>query len=237
MQRISYSGLLAIAAATALVVGCSSAPTKKDYSGYLGDYSDLKEAKTAGGVEVMRYVSPKLTPANYHAVIVQKVQFYPKPEPTDQLSQQTIDEIGNYLNTSVREKIAEKVQVVDTPGPGVANIRWAITGVAPDKMGLKPYQFVPIALVVTLASRGIGGTPEEAKIVVEAEATDSVSKEILLKVVRAGTGEELKKTPVENPQEGDKKEIRVVTVDSVKPLIDKWAQGVADNVTQFVKPK
>jgi len=90
---------------------------------------------------------------------------------------------------------------------------------------------------VTLVSRGISGTPEQAKLVVEAEATDSVSKEILLKVVRAGGGEELKKTEVENPQEGDKKEIRVVTADSVKPLIDKWAQGVADNVTQFVKAK
>ena len=235
MQRASFSGLFAIVAVAVLIAGCSSAPTKKDYSGYLGDYSDLKEAKVPGGVEVMRYVNPKLTPANYHAVIVQKVQFYPKPEPTDQLSQQTIDEIGNYLNTSVREKIAEKVQVVDTPGPGVANIRWAITGVAPEKMGLKPYQFVPIALVVTLASRGIGGTPEEAKIVVEAEATDSVSKEILLKVVRAGTGEELKKTQQETPE--GKKEIREVTADSLKPLIDKWAQGVADNITQFVKPK
>ena len=73
-------------------------------------------------------------------MIIQKVQFYPKPEPTEQLSQQQF-EIGNYLNASVREKIAEKVQVVDTPGPGVANIRWAITGVAPDKMGLKPYQY------------------------------------------------------------------------------------------------
>ena len=237
MRRISYSGLLALAAATALVAGCASAPDKKDYSGYLGDYSDLKEEKGGGGVPVMRYVSPKFTPANYHAVIIQKVQFYPKPEPTDQLSQKTIDEIGNYLNTTVHEKIAEKVQVVDTPGPGVANLRWAVTGVAPQKMGLKPYQFVPIALVVTLASRGVAGTPEEAKIVVEAEATDSVSKEILLKVVRAGTGEELKKTQVENPQEGDKKEVREVTLDSVKPLIDKWAQGVADAATQFVKAK
>jgi hypothetical protein len=235
MQRASFSQLFAMVAAAALITGCSSAPTKKDYSGYLGDYSDLKEAKTPGGVEVMRYVSPKFTPANYHAVIVQKVQFYPKPEPTDQLSQQTIDEIGNYMNTAVREKIAAKVQVVDTPGPGVANLRWAITGVAPDKMGLKPYQVIPIAFVVTMISRGVAGTPEEAKIVVEAEVTDSVSKEILLKVVRAGTGEELKKTPQET-QEG-KKEIREVTLDSVKPLIDKWAEGVAEGATQFVKPK
>ena len=70
-------------------------------------------------------------------------------------------------------------------------------------MGLKPYQYiVPIALVVTLVSRGTSGTPEQAKIVVEAEATDSVSKEILLKVVRAGVARSWKKTEVENPKEG-----------------------------------
>jgi len=235
MQRASFSGLFVIVAAVVLIAGCSSAPKKEDYSGYLHDYSDLKEAKTPGGVTVMRYVSPKLTPANYHAVIVQRVQFFPKPTPTDQLSQQTIEEIGNYLNSTVREKMAEKVRVVDTPGPGVVNIAWAITGVAPDKMGLKPYQIIPVALVVTMISRGVSGTPEEAKIVVEAEATDSVSKEILLKVVRAGTGEELKKTPQETPE--GKKEIREVTLDSVKPLIDKWAEGVAESTTQFVSPK
>jgi hypothetical protein len=228
MQRISYSGLLAIAAATALVVGCSGAPTKEDYSGYLGDYSDLKEAKAPDGVTVMRYASPKLTPANYNAVLLQKVQFYPKPEPTDQLTQKSIDEISTYLNQTLREKIEAKVKVTDTPGPGVANVRWAVTAVAPDKMGLKPYQVIPVAFIVTMASRGISGTPEQAKIVIEAEATDSVSKEILLKVVRAGTGEELKKNQEGKPE---------ITLDSIKPLIDKWTDSVAAGITQFIKPK
>ena len=59
MQKASFSGLLAIVAAAALITQLHSAPTKEDYSGYLGDYSDLKEEKAGKGVEVMRYVSPE----------------------------------------------------------------------------------------------------------------------------------------------------------------------------------
>ncbi|MBP5090194.1 DUF3313 family protein, partial [Pseudomonas chlororaphis] len=43
------------------LVGCSSNITQPDeYSGFLGDYSQLKEAKSPSGVEVMRWVDPKL---------------------------------------------------------------------------------------------------------------------------------------------------------------------------------
>ena len=43
------------------VVGCSSKVTQPDeYSGFLSDYSHLKEAKSPSGAEVMRWVDPDL---------------------------------------------------------------------------------------------------------------------------------------------------------------------------------
>jgi hypothetical protein len=168
------------------------------------------------------------TPANYHAVMIEKVEFYPKPAPTEQLSQETIDQIGSYLTDSLSQKIGEKVQVVDRPGPGVAKLNVAITGVAGEKEGLKPYQIIPVAFVITMASRGVSGTPEEAKLVVEAKATDSMSGATLMKVVRVGTGEGLEKNT-----EGE----RVISLESVKPLIDRWAEAVAKTATTFVKAK
>jgi len=229
MWKTSCVRMLTIAAATALVVGCASnAPKQTDYSGYLGNYSDLSEAKGPKGEEFLRYVSPRFTPANYHAVMVDKVDFYPKPEPTEQVSQQTIDQIGGYLNEALRKNIGEKVEVVEEPGPGVAELKVAITGVAGEKEGLKPYQIVPIAFVATMAYRGVAGTPQEAKLVVESEAKDSVSGEILLKSVRVGTGENLQKSA-----SGE----RVVTLASVKPIIDRWAEEVAASATTYVRPR
>jgi Protein of unknown function (DUF3313) len=227
MQRTTFTGLFAIAAATVLAAGCASnPPTKQDYSGYLGSYQDLKEVEGPNGEKFLRYTNPRLNPANYSAVMIEKVEFYPRPAPTEQLSQETIDQIGSYMTDTLRQKIGEKVQVVEKPGPGVARLNVAITGAAGEKEGLKPYQIIPVAFVITMASRGVSGTPEEAKLVVEARATDSLSGETLIKVVRVGTGEGLKKNA-----EGE----RVISLESVKPLIDRWAEEVAANVTTFVK--
>ncbi len=227
MWRTIISRLFVVAVTTALVSGCASnVPTKEDYSGYLGSYQDLKEVEGPNGEKFLRYANPIFTPANYDAVMIEQVKFYPRPEPTEQLSQETIDQIGSYMTDTLRQKIGEKVQVVDRPGSGVAKLNVAITGVAGEKEGLKPYQIIPVAFVVTMASRGISGTPEEAKLVVEARATDSVSGATLMKVVRVGTGEGLKKNA-----EGE----RMISLESVKPLIDRWAEGVAANATAFVR--
>lgn len=227
MWRATLLRLFVVAVTTALVAACASnTPTKEDYSGYLGNYQDLKQVEGPNGEKFLRYANPMFTPANYDAVMIEKVKFYPKPEPTEQLSQETIDQIGSYMTDTLRQKIGEKVRVVDRPGSGVARLNVAITGVAGEKEGLKPYQIIPVALVVTMASRGISGTPEEAKLVVEAKATDSLSSVTLMKVVRVGTGEGLKKN-----EAGE----RMVTLESVKPLIDRWAEGVAANATAFVK--
>jgi hypothetical protein len=43
MRKVTYQVLFAITTATAILAGCAStAPTKEDYSGYLGSYQDLK---------------------------------------------------------------------------------------------------------------------------------------------------------------------------------------------------
>jgi hypothetical protein len=229
MWRMTFSRFLVTGAVLALIAGCASnVPTKEDYSGYLGSYGDLKEVEGPNGEKFLRYASPLFTPANYHAVIVEPVTFYPKPQPTAQLTQATIDQIGADLTDTLRAKIGEKVQVVDRPGPGVARLNVAITGVAGEKEGLKPYQVIPVAFVITMASRGISGTPEEAKLVVEARANDSVSGVTLMKVVRVGTGEGLEKNAA-----GE----RMITLESVKPLIDRWAEAVSANATKFVRAR
>lgn len=104
----------------------------------------------------------------------------------------------------------------------------AITGVAGEKEGLKPYQIVPIAFVATMAYRGVEGTPQEAKLMVESKVADSVSGETLMKGVRVGTGEGLQKNPSGQ---------RVVTLDSVKPIIDRWAKEVAASATTYVRAR
>lgn len=229
MQTIVYSSACAILGATVFLAGCASnTPTQQNYSGFLKDYSNLQETKDPNGETVLRYVNPKLTPANYSAVIVEPLTTYPKAEPTEQLSEATIDQIRSYGTTCLRQAIGSRVRVVETRGPGVVDLQVAITGVASTAQGLKPYQYVPMAFVATMATNAVAGAPQQAKLLVEARGTDSVSGEVLAKVVRSRTGERLQRVASNQP---------VITFDAVKPIMDDWCDSVSKQVVQYVKPR
>lgn len=228
MKRITSKKLIAIAIACEILAGCAGRTLKpEEQSGYLKDYSDVTETRDANGSAVYRYINPKLDREHYHAVLIEPTVYYPNPEPTEQLTRSTMDEIVGYLDNSLRQTIGEKVKVVDTPGPGVVRLHVAITALVPEKKGLAPYQFIPIAFVVAMGTRAVAGQPEEARLVIESRGTDSISGETLFKGVRIGTGDSLRKV------EGK----RVVELEDVKPLIDKWARGVSAQVTSMAKAR
>lgn len=230
MKISIYAGAASMAASLMLIAGCASnnVPMQTEYSGFLKDYSNLQQTQDPNGQTFLRYVNPKLNPADYVAVIVQPITMYPKAEPTEQLSQATIDQIRGYGTTCLKQAIGSKVRVVDAPGPGVVNLQVAITGVASTAEGLKPYQVVPMAFVATMAVDAVAGSSQQAKLLVEALATDSTSGEVLSKVVRTHTGERLQRVASNMP---------VITFESVKPIMDEWCDSVSKSIAQYVKPR
>jgi uncharacterized protein DUF3313 len=159
---------------------------------------------------------------------VEPLTMYPKAEPTDQLSQATIDQIRAYGTTCLRQAIGSRARVVESPGPGVIRLQVAVTGVASTAEGLKPYQVVPMAFVATMAVNSVAGAPQQAKLLVEALGTDSVSGEVLAKAVRTHTGERLQRVASNMP---------VITFESVKPIMDDWCDSVSKTVVQYVRPR
>ena len=227
-QTIRYR-LISIAAAAALMAGCASeAPKPGEFSGFLGNYSNMQEVSVSEG-KAFRWVSPKLTPSNYNAVMIPNVEFYPRAEPTAQVTQETLDAIRTYATQTLVRSTSQKVRVVTNPGRGVARIQAAITGVKATEEALAAYQYVPIAFVVTMAKRGATGTPEQPKVVAEIMITDSVSGEVLGKVVRVGTGKQL--------AEATGGTEKIITLDDVKPVFDYWAESTVQNITTYIKAK
>ena len=199
-------------------------------SGFLRDYSRLQESKGDKGGTVRAWTSPKLAPDNYNAVLFDPPAFYPEPRPTEQVSAETLQQILAYAKDAIRRELTAKgVKIVDQAGPGVVRIQWALTGVAAEDEGLAPYQFVPIAFVATMASRAATGTPQRALIIGEAEITDSVTGQLLALRVRVGTGERLAKA-IESSK-------GVVTLDSLKPLLDEIMQTGAARLEEYLIAK
>lgn len=205
----------------------ASAPNATGGSGFLRDYSRLAETKDAQGKAIRAWVSPKLTPANYNAILLEPLVFYPEPRPNEQVNAATLQQILAYANDTLKRSLSQRFRVVDRPGPGVLRLRGAFTSVASEGEGLKPYQYVPMAFVATMAMRAATGTPQRAFILIETEGTDSVTGELLGERTRVATGERLASVAGQ----------QVVTLDTVKPLLDELAAGAFPDLANYVKSK
>ncbi|MBI6908242.1 MULTISPECIES: DUF3313 domain-containing protein [Pseudomonas] len=208
--------------ASLAMAGCASKVTQPDeYSGFLSDYSQLKEAKSPSGAEVMRWVDPNLNLRNYTAVFVEPTQFYPKPQATTKIPQGTLDGINAYYNQALKRELVKSLPLASAPGPGVIVVRAAITAVSSKTESLKPYEYVPVALLAAAVSTGAGIRDQETTLGTEAQFLDGGNGKVLAQVVRKGTGK-----PLSNDSQ-------VMKADDVKSVIDAWASDLHQSYAKF----
>lgn len=206
------------------MVGCASKVTQPDeYSGFLSDYSRLKEAKSPSGAEVMRWVDPDLNLNNYTAVFIEPTQFYPKPHATTKIPDSTLNGINAYYNQALKRELVKSLPLANGPGPGVIVVRAAITAVSSKTESLKPYEYIPVALVAAAVSTGTGIRDQETTLGTEAQFLDGASGKVIAQVVRKGTGE-----PLSNDSQ-------VMKADDVKSVIDGWASDLHQSYVKLRK--
>ncbi|AZF21647.1 DUF3313 domain-containing protein [Pseudomonas sp. R3-52-08] len=194
------------------MAGCASKVTQPDeYSGFLSDYSRLKEAKSPSGAEVMRWVDPTLDLNRYSAVYIEPTQFYPKPQATPRIPDSTLRGINDYYNQALKRELARSMPLANGPGPGVIVVRAAITAVSSKTEGLKPYEFIPVAFVAAAVSTGTGIRDQQTTLGTEAQFLDGANAKVIAQVVRKGTGK-----PLAN-------DTQVMKAGDVKSVIDGWA--------------
>lgn len=219
---VRHATITAVFAAAVVLAAPAAIASDPPDSGFLPDYSQLKPVKGPSGQAIERWISPKFSRENYHAVIVDPVGFYPAPQPTSQVSQQTLDEIREYLSNALSNVALANVPHATEPGPGVLRLRAGITAVATGATSLKPYELLPAAFVFSGAMRAAGQRSQDVTLSIEAIVTDSVNGEPLAMAVRQGKGEQLKNatTPV--------------TIKALKPRIDEWAAAAAKIVDERI---
>lgn len=201
--------------ATLGVVGCSSKTVAPDeYSGFLKDYSQLKEAKSPSGAEVMRWVDPKLDINKFTSVYIEPTQLYPKPQPTVKIPQQTLNGITAYYDQALKREVGKSLPLASGPGPGVIVVRAAITAVSSKTEGLHAYEVIPIALVAAAVTTASGSRDQETTLATEAVFLDGGNNKVVAQVVRKGTGK-----PLEN-------DTQVMKATDVKAVIDGWASDM-----------
>ncbi|MCY1214105.1 hypothetical protein D9M71_37830 [compost metagenome] len=182
-----------LVAAAVLLNGCTSKTVSQEqYSGFLPSYDGLKTVETASGQKALRWVDPAFNVANYDKLIFQPLRFYPTPQTTDRIGQQTYDELLKYANARLGEALSSRFQLVGfSTGPRTLEFRGAITGVSANTEGLKPYEVIPIALVVAGTMAATGERDQDTELYLEGELIDTSTGKAVMRVVRKGFGKTL----------------------------------------------
>ena len=201
--------------ATLVLAGCASKVQQPDeYSGFLKDYSRLKEARSPSGAEVMRWVDPTIKVDQYTSVYIEPSQLYPAPKPTEKIPQSTLNAITAYYDHALKREISKVLPLASAPGPGVIVVRPAITAVSSQTESLAPYEYIPVALVAAAVTTASGIRDQETQLSTEAVFIDGKDQHVIAQVVRKGTGK-----PLSNASQ-------VMKADDVKAVIDGWASDM-----------
>ena len=206
--------LLKVAALAGMLAltGCASKVAQPNqYSGFLKDYSSLKETTSASGKPELRWIDPNFNPANYDNIVYHPVTYYPVPKPTTQVGEKALQDILNYTNKELKQAISERKPLATTAGKRSLIFRGAITGVDSSKEGLQFYEVIPVAMIVAGTQAATGHRTMDTNLYFEAEVIDASTNKPVIKVVRKGEGKTLanENTPL--------------TVDTLKQVIDDMA--------------
>jgi len=148
-------------------------------SGFLGDYRGF--TRVPDQPDAWQWVRPTVNWRQYTKVFIPPVEVWLNPSAQylgiqPDLYKQMTD---TFRTLTAQEFRAGGYEVVDKPGPGVLKLRYALTGVTPERPGVTPLDLLPIKMAVD-ATRAATGTDKTVIVVSgEVDARDGVTDERL----------------------------------------------------------
>lgn len=195
--------------------GCASKYVKPEqYSGFLGDYSVLKQGKSASGTEVLYWLDDGLDVKRYTSVYIEPSQLFPQPQPSERIAPGTLQAITGYYDQALQREFAKVLPLAGRPGPGTLVVRPAITSVEASDKGLRPYEYLPLMFVAAQVSSATGIRDQETRLASEAAFVDGGSQRTVAEVVRKGAGKDLDN------------DSQALHAQDVKAVLDGWASDM-----------
>jgi Protein of unknown function (DUF3313) len=188
-------GIIATGLLLGGLAGCSTtrevSESKKDFSGFLGDYSMLHKG-TNDELNYV-YIDPTANWAKYTKLYVMNIDLWKndvKDSPLDGLSPESQQLLVNFFHTALVDAAQKDFEIVNQPGPDVLVAHVAITEAGKCRPVLDLISSViPQAAVLSMGKELITGTGAFVGTVrIEAYFTDGASGQRLAEVVdeRAG---------------------------------------------------
>lgn len=143
-------------------------------SGFLGDYSELREGK--GDEALLVYVDRSAPWAQYTKVMLDPVVVYADDE-LNEVPKDQLQTLVNLLDQRIREELGKDYTFTDAPGPDVMRMRVAITEAAGSKVALDVLSTItPVGRVISGGKQIVAGTGTfTGRAGVEGEILDSTT--------------------------------------------------------------
>lgn len=207
--------IISLLVSSALIAGCSTNEqiTEDKYSGFLNDYSNLRpDPKDA---DTLAYTASGINWQKYTNIMVDKVIIL-TPDGKEKNDGTLLLAVSDKYRALISEKVATQFNLVDKAALDTIRIQPAITSISVSFDDRAFYQYLPIGVVVTGATRTSGLSKENVRVMTEIRVVDSVSGQVLAKAVDLKAG-----------KEKQDKESEVVLSD-IEPILEQWAQRVTD---------
>lgn len=164
----------------ALATGCSS--FRAEHSGFLNHYAQLTPDPKRDNLYV--FENPEVGFEQYGRFLIDQVEvrFAPNARGTE-MDQAKLDELADYARRQFEDALAERYEVVNQAGSGVAQIRFALTDFN------RTHPTMNIHPASKLTGIGLGGAS------MELEAIDSETGERIVAIVETRLGNRLSIAP------------------------------------------
>lgn len=226
-MQLNRKQVVAVGLALALAIaGCSKTFQRRggvETSGFLGDYSQLKEGEK--GQAALVYINPQAKFSAYNKIVMDPITVWSGPDgkfskaPKDQMQA-----LVNYFDAQIRKSLGSSYQFVDRPEPGTMRLRVALTEAEKSWVVLNlASTIVPqVRTVDTLQSFASGTYAFSGDTAAEMELTDALTSEGLAAAVDQQSGGKSLSTKFDSW--GD-----------VKAAMDYWAEKIATRLAELRK--
>ncbi len=189
---LKWTGVFALLTALVVTSGCAATRGRSsvpEQSGFLGDYSQLRENKDYPAALV--YVNPSAQWSRYNAIELDSVTLWASQADGDKMSGQEKQMLADTLFTELHEELDKYFVLARSPGPSTLRLRVALTQAAGANVPLRAVTtVVPQArLIGTVIGLGVDTAATVGSATVEMEVLDAITDRRLAAAVdqRAGT--------------------------------------------------
>jgi len=204
--------------------GCSLTPDFISRDGLFDKDYPLKrnpQGDTKEGIAGFYYREPKADFSKMQKVHIGKMSIVsPYSEKKTLKRRRLYKRIVEYYEGALERELAKYFTLVDEPGEDVVTLSARISSVEMEFSSLKIYQYIPVSLALTAASRVSGFSDKEIRVVAETRLDNEKQGTPMIIV---GYTEVI----------GRAKDEDKVTADDIKEELDRWAYVVAFRMSQL----